>query len=389
MFCGEMINNLIEQFLAFKNIIGFSALSKKSRVITFYSESANYYPHLEILIKTVLKKTNLGVCYISSSRDDPGLAISHPQLKSFFIGFGFVRNYFFEKIDTKLLVLTMPDLGNFQIKRSNFNVHYAYTQHSLVSSHMIYRDKAFDHYDTILCAGPHHVVEIEKAEKLYGLNKKNLVEFGYPRLDQLLNHVSSKTKVTDVGPNYNNELLVLIAPSWGPEGIIESGLCLKLVGELVELGHKIIVRPHPQTMKFNNEKIIEIQNAFSSSNRVTLEVDVQGHSSLLASDIMISDWSGVALEFALGFRKPVIFCDVPKKINNPKYLELGLEPLEDHIRNKIGSIWDTKSPIDQVIYNCQKNIDHSKLESISRKYVYNIKETDKAFIGFLESLNLI
>jgi hypothetical protein len=384
-----MINNLIDGFLAFKNIISFSALSKNKRIIVFYSEGANYYPHLKILLKTVLEKTNLNVCYVSSSRDDPGLAITNPKLSCFFIGFGFVRNYFFENIDAQLIVLTMPDLGNFQIKRSKFNVHYAYTQHSLVSSHMIYRNKAFDNYDSILCAGPHHIDEIKKAEKIYNLNQKNLVKFGYPRLDQLLNRDSINAKVTKINSNNKNELLILIAPSWGPEGVIESGLCLKLVQELLELGHSVVVRPHPQTINLNNEKVIEIKNTFLVSNRVTLEVDVQGYESLLSSDIMISDWSGVALEFAFGFRKPVIFCDVPKKINNPSYLDLELEPIENHIRDKIGSIWDTKSPIHQVINKCKNNINNEKLELLSNKYVYNIQKTDEAFIGFLESLNLI
>ena len=35
--------------------------------------------------------------------------------------------------------------------------------------------------------------------------------------------------------------------------------------------------------------------------------------SLYQSDLMISDWSGVAFEYAFAFNKPVIFCDVPKK----------------------------------------------------------------------------
>ena len=144
-----------------------------------------------------------------------------------------------------------------------------------------------------------------------------------------------------------------------------------------------MVRPHPQTLKLNNEKVLEIKNTFLVSNRVTLEVDVQGYESLLSSDIMISDWSGVALEFAFGFRKPVIFCDVPKKINNSSYLDLGLEPIENHIRDKIGLIWDTKSPIHQVISKCKNNINHDKLELLSNKYVYNIQKTDEAFIKFL------
>lgn len=389
MFFGSMINNLIEGLQAFKNVISFSSMPKEKRTVTFYCENANYYPHLELLLETILNKTSLNVCYVSSSRDDPGLGISHPKLECFFIGYGFMRNYFFEKLNTKLLILTMPDLGNFQIKRSNSDVHYAYTQHSLVSTHMIYRDKAFDHYDSILCAGPHHVVELEKAENLYSLKKKNLVEFGYPILDRLLDKVDENKKEMQTSVTNKNKLKILIAPSWGPEGIIESGICLKIIKDLLKLEHAVIVRPHPQTLIFNSEMVSEIRNTFLHSDKVSVEVDVQGHESLLQSDLMISDWSGVALEYAFGFKKPVIFCDIPKKINNPKYLELGIIPLEEQIRSKVGTIWDTNSSIGEAIENCKSCFNYDQLELLSKKYIYNIKRSDQAFINFLKSLDFI
>jgi len=386
---GGMINNIIERALALKSAINFSTLTSESRRITFYSESANYYPHLELLLKTVLEQTNINGGLLSSSRNDPILAVSHPRLNSFFIGSGYVRNYIFENINTQLLILTMPDLNNFQLKRSRFNVHYAYTQHSLVSSHMIYRYSAFDHYDTILCAGPHHIAEIEATFRHYNLRNKNLVKFGYPRLDRLIKYGEQKVKKSIAFDNNKEQLLILIAPSWGPEGIIESGLCFKLIKKLLELRHMVIVRPHPQTIKFNNEKIIEIRNTFSLDDRVILEVDVQGYDSLWSSDIMISDWSGVALEYALGFKKPVIFCNVPKKINNPRYLDINLVPLEVSIRNEIGTIWDIKSPIENAIIECKHKLDQSKFELLTKKYVYNLMKSDEAFINFLKSLKLI
>ena len=40
---------------------------------------------------------------------------------------------------------------------------------------------------------------------------------------------------------------ILIAPSWGPKGLIESGLGKKLVDRLIDLGLAVILRPHPQT----------------------------------------------------------------------------------------------------------------------------------------------
>jgi YidC/Oxa1 family membrane protein insertase len=60
--------------------------------------------------------------------------------------------------------------------------------------------------------------------------------------------------------------------------------------------------------------------------------------SLLESDLLISDWSAMAIEYALGLGKPVLFVDVPPRVRNPKYAELGLEPMEMRIRWELGRI---------------------------------------------------
>jgi YidC/Oxa1 family membrane protein insertase len=60
--------------------------------------------------------------------------------------------------------------------------------------------------------------------------------------------------------------------------------------------------------------------------------------SIRRSDLLISDWSAMALEYALGMEKPVLFIDVPRRIRNPDWQELGIEPIESAIRSKIGTI---------------------------------------------------
>ena len=53
---------------------------------------------------------------------------------------------------------------------------------------------------------------------------------------------------------------------------------------------------------------------------------------------MVSDWSGAALEYSLGLQKPVLFIDVPAKVNNPSWQDLNITPLEDHYRSQVGEI---------------------------------------------------
>jgi YidC/Oxa1 family membrane protein insertase len=53
---------------------------------------------------------------------------------------------------------------------------------------------------------------------------------------------------------------------------------------------------------------------------------------------MVTDWSGAGLDFGLGLEKPVLFIDVPPKTRNDSWQELGIEPFERSVRDRIGAI---------------------------------------------------
>mgnify|MGYP006079339859 CR=1 FL=1 len=321
------------------DIVSFFQLPKKRRKITFYSEGKGYWPHFEALINALLQNTDNHICYISSGKDDPGLLLEHRCFHSFKTDEGFVRNWLFENIETEIMVMTMPDLDRFQVKRSKHKVHYLYVQHSLVSLHMIYRKGAFDHYDTIFCAGPHHCKEIRAMEERYNLPAKNLFEHGYPLLDDIIKEsfIREKTKIKGNEPQH-----ILIAPSWSDTGIIESGIGEKIIDLLVLGGFKVTLRPHPQTIKNTKHEIDKILKKYSNCELFTYEDSVATQDSLHESDIMISDWSGAAFEYAYGLGKSVIFVDVPKKVNNISYKEISIEPIEVFERESIGRILKVK-----------------------------------------------
>jgi hypothetical protein len=243
-------------------------------------------------------------------------------------------SFFTDILDSKSSLMTMPDLDQYQIKRSHRQVHYVYTQHSLVSLHMAYRKGAFDHFDTILCSGSYHFREIRAMEDQYGLPPKMLVEHGYSRLFKIIDEDEKRTHVATDGTAPKH---VLIAPSWGNQGLIET-VGREIVQLLLDGDFKVTLRPHPQTVKFAKGKIDTILNLFSSNPLFTFEVDVASQDSLHQSDVMISDWSGAALEYAFGLKKPVLFVDVPRKVNNQDYEELELVPFEDWVREKIGRV---------------------------------------------------
>lgn len=321
-------------FRHLSQLLQFLQLPRARRQIVFYSEGRAYWVHLEPLLRALLENTEIGICYITSARDDPGLTYTQQNFSSYLTDDSWIRNWLFENIDTDVLIMTMPDLDQYQIKRSRHPVHYVYLQHSLISLHMGYRKGAFDHFDTVLCAGPYQQDEIRATEACYGLPAKHTIAHSYSRLFKIIEQQQlhpQQPRDTDARKH------VLIAPSWGTHCLIETG-AEPLLRLLLAQGFTVTLRPHPQTKRFAAGRIAAIKEEFDTHPLFTLETDVASQDSLQQSDIMISDWSGAALEYALGLGKPVLFIDTPRKINNPDYQQIGLQPFEDRIREQIGSV---------------------------------------------------
>ena len=355
-----------------RDLIRFMQLTTSQRRLTFYSEGKNYWPHLEGMVRGVLDKSDINICYISSDEDDPGLLLKHPNYRTFKLDEGFVRNWLFENIETDVMVMTMPDLHQYQVKKSKHKVHYVYVQHALVSLHVNYRKGAFDHFDTIFCSGPHHVEEIRAMEAIYSLPPKNLVEHGNERLDDILKEVKRRPLKEKAE---GEPIHILLAPSWGDEGTIESGLGATLVDQLIAQHYRVTLRPHPQTIKFAKNKIDAILIKHQGNPLFSYEDNVAGQDSLHGSDLLISDWSGVALDYALGLNKPVLFLDIPRKVNNPDYKELKTEALESFIRDKVGRVVAldeiSEIPVEAVL------TDKIESELILKENVFNLNNASK------------
>ncbi len=310
----------------------------------FYAEDENSWPHLGPIITRLTEHHDKQIFYVTSSEEDPLLKTENPNIRSYYIGDGLVRTGFFQGLSETLVVMTMPSLGSMYIKKSKFpGMHHAYVQHSMISSHLGYLPQAFDHFDTILCAGPHHVAEIRATEAAYALPAKRLIEHGYCRLDVILADASSTPAAHRAE---DAPARVLLAPSWGDHAILET-IGESLIAKLLDTGYQLTVRPHPQTAHLQPELIRALEDQFAGHERCTFEQGVSGHASLLASDVMISDWSGAALEYAFGLERPVLFIDVPKKVNNPEFDRIDCTPLEVSIREKVGTVVDPNS-LDEV-----------------------------------------
>lgn len=348
-----------------KDVIRFNQLESANNRICFYSENKNYWPHLKPILNSLLKKTKIKINYVSSNQNDPGLYVNSNQVNGYIIGDGFIRNYFFENLKSELVIMTMPDLDQFQIKKSPYVKKFIYIHHSLVSHHMVYRPKAFDAFDVIMCAGPHHNNEIQAMISQWGMPAKEVINHGYGRLDAI---ISKKTNST------SNVKTILLAPSWGKSGTLEL-IGEDLVDALLQLPYRIILRPHPQTLKFASKKIEIIYNKHKNNDRFSMDFDISSETSLHCSDVMISDWSGAALDFAFGLNKPVLFMDVPKKVQNNAFELLKHAPFEINIREKIGLVQSIdliglKENLSTLLNNC--NDWRFYLDKLAKENVHNV-----------------
>ncbi len=321
----------------------FEKLPLRDRIITFYAEDGGSWPHFAPIIADLVASHGRSVCYLTSSADDPILTDDRPGIRPFFIGEGVGRAMAFQMMEVGVLVATVPQLGIPVLPRSRFAVklgtQYVYVFHSMASTHMIYEPDGFDHFDTVCCVGPYMVEEIRAREARHGLAPKELVEHGYGRLDTIIatTDPTPRARAADEAPT------VLVAPSWGPTCIFET-IGLELIRALLDSGCRVIARPHPMTAKRTPEAIPAIEREFADHPEFVLDRDIAATASLEASDVMISDWSGAALEYAFGRERPVVFVDVARKVNNPDYEELGIEPFEAAVRERIGAVIPADDP---------------------------------------------
>ena len=358
----------------------FNELDLDERSIVFYSESSVIlYPYVEEIIRE-LQNRDQKVCYLTSSKDDPILKNKNENVRVFYIGDSELEKMnFFLRLKAKMLIMTMPDLGSYHIKRSKeFPVHYIYTFHSMNSTHMEFQKGAFDEFDSIFCVGPYQVQELRATEQLYNLKRKNLVECGYGLLDKLIKLRSSfpeKKKLLK-----NNKKNILIAPSWGKQNLLES-MGIELVKILLDAGYHVTVRPHPMTAKKSPKTIKQIKERFEKNPDFLLDTNTSSFEQLFSSYALITDWSGIGYEYAFVCERPVIYIDVPKKSHNKEYEKIGLVPFEISIRDKIGEIVpvqniETIPERIEFLYSHGNNFEN-KIQKIRNDAIFNIGESGK------------
>lgn len=352
--------------------------------IVFYAEGAGFYKYFGGVIDWLLKHTNLTIHYVTNDPHDKILSGDNPRIRPYYIGSVKIIPLFM-KMDADMVVMTTPDLGTYQLKRSYVkkDVEYVYIDHGTSSIHMVLRKGAFDNFDTIFLAGPFQIPEHRKTEELYRLKAKTLVPTGYVYLGDLMRNYQEFPKASGVQ--------ILLAPSYQKDNILD--LCLDdLLRGLHEVdGVKVILRPHPQYVRRFPAKMQAIVERYRAESWIVLDTDFSRPPALYESDIVVTDWSSISYEFSLVTKRPSIQINTPPKIINPDYEKIGIVATDITFRDRIGVAIDPEkvSSIADVVNDmmAHKDVYRAKIDDLLAKEFYDpMKAAEIAGKYILETL---
>lgn len=351
--------------------------SIENKHLVFYSESSGFYKYFKGVIEYILDNTNMVIHYITSDPKDAVFELSkkRTQLKPYYIGEKRLITLMM-RMEADIVVMTMPDLENYHIKRSYIkkDIQYIFIPHSMCSLNLTMRTASIDHFDTIFCTGKHQREETEKTEIAYGLPKKKLIDWGYCLLDSMRADYEDKPITED------NPKTILIAPSWQKDNIVDS--CLdELLEALRGHGYQIIVRPHPQHVRLQPERMDGLKTKFANDKDIEIQTDFSSNTTVFDADVMITDWSGIAYEYSFTTYKPVIFIDTPLKIMNPEYKRIDTEPFNIWIRNVLGRVIKPEQAGE--VYDVVRDLmEHAgdyreNIKKHAYEYVYNLDHSSE------------
>ncbi len=352
-----------EDYKRFFNIV--------NKHLVFYSEGSGFYKYYKGIIEYLLQYTNLTIHYITSDSNDPIFALSerNPSIRAYYIGEKRLITLMM-KMDADIVVMTMPDLENYHIKRSYVrkDIEYIYIPHGMDSLNLTMRTHSMDHYDTVFCVGKHQKEEIRKTEALYQSHEKKLVEWGYGLLDEMCADYEKLPK------EEHSRKSILIAPSWQPDNIVDS--CLEeILDALTGKGYQVTARPHPQHVRHKKEKMESLKQRYANNPDIEIQTDFSSNNTVFEADLMITDWSGIAYEYAYTTRKPVLFINTPMKVMNPEYDQIDTVPLNILLRDAIGcslelnQLDQLEERVDRLLR--EKDSYAVKISEFVSEYVYN------------------
>ncbi len=363
----------------FRYFSGKNQIDKsKTNNIVFYSEGSRYF-NVFLPVLRELNNRKIKVTYLSSEENDPGLKTDFEFCESKFIGTGNKAFFFLNTLEADICVMTTPGLDVLQIKRSKGVKKYLHITHS-AGGCSGYSTFGLDYYDIVATGGEADKKMIEELEETRNLTKKEIVVTGCTYLDVFREKLKN---IKEGNYKFNNDKkTVLVSPTWGEHGLLNK-FGEKLIQKLIEAkSFNIIVRPHPQSFVSEKNMIENLIKKFPENETFKWDKEPEGLKTMMISDIMISDFSGIIFDFMFLFEKPVLsfkgnydkrgkdamdLKDEPWNIKTIDFLKMGLNNEDvDKIAQIINEKLENKVLFSDKLQILRKDMDKYPNESGQR-----------------------
>lgn len=351
-------------------------IKKSNTKLVFYSEGGQYWNTFKPILEA-LEKKGIKAIYLSSDEDDKGLNFQSGLISTRFIGSSNRAYSYLNILEAKICVMTTPGLDVLQILRSKGVQHYSYIPHSPIDMGK-YKLYSFDCFDSIFLSGPHQEKSIRSLEALRELKAKQLINAGCPYMDELglrLKDIKQESAIRKTQTR-----TILIAPTWGKNNLLNF-FGAKEIRKLLERNYEVIIRPHPQSYLEEPELIKVIKDELNSFKNVKWDSSPDNFNSLLRSDILISDLSGIVFDYAFVFEKPVITVFFEYDFTGQEAYDLPFEVWELSILDKIGKRLKVHE-----FGNVGDIVDGLLVDNYRRQYLEDIKKLrEKSLYNYMFS----
>jgi len=266
--------------------------------IVIYGEDKRYWTTFKGILDE-LEKRKVNATYLAGSEDDPLLKGQYEYVETKVIGLGNKAYAKLNFLNARIVLATTPGLDVYQWKRSKDVDWYVHITHALDSG-TAYRMFGTQFYDALLLCSDVFKPLHRKLEKKREAALKEIVAVGQPYMDYLMERKSQTPAPRHEGTN------VLVAPSWGSSSLLNR-FGDALIESLIATGFDITLRPHPQSYIAEKALMERLKKKYPENEHFHWNQDADNFNVLNASDILISDFSGIIYDYTFIFEKPVIY----------------------------------------------------------------------------------
>ena len=349
-------------FYSFTNFIlkGTVSKVKNSYNVVFFTEGGQYKNTFIPILKVLDEKS---VPYKIFTLDEKDGILENKNAEC--VGSKMSAFAFLNSLSAKMLITTTPQLDVLQFKKSKKVKHYAHIVHSC-TDFSFYKRYAFDHFDSIFISGSHQEETARELEDLRGFPQKTIVKAGLCYFDEMVKSVKPSI-------NANLQKTLLIAPSWGANGMFTL-YGTDFLKAFTNTDFKIIVRPHPQIKISQPEIFTKIEEFVKNAKNFELDLANTPEVSLSRADFLLSDFSGIIFDFAFLKEMPVFIFEYSPNLKGYEAEDLPHRKIwELEVIKEIGILLkqDELANLPQIILNLDIQTFRDKIIKIRNNSIYN------------------